>query len=417
MKKYLLSIPIFLFLASLSAQETQRCHTTEYTQLQYEADPQLKTVHAEIEKAIEEWLENNGNLTDLPDAQISIPVVVHVVWKTQAQNISDAQIVSQINKLNKDFQRQNADTTKTPAHFKPIAANTEISFCLAQRDPNGGWTNGIVRRETTVNSFSMNDAVKYTNNGGSNAWDRTKYLNIWVCNLSGGILGYAQFPGGAAATDGVVIGYQYFGDKDAGSFNLSYPYNEGRTATHEIGHWINLRHIWGDANCGTDLVNDTPTQQTSTYGCPSGIQVSCNNGPNGNNYQNYMDYSDDRCMNMFTAGQKARMWASINTTRSSLKTSNGCLSTAIARFSLDTHFYVWPNPANNYLQLHLNLPESQTIYLRMVNMLGAEVYAQEISDVLTLNKQLGIEHLEQGVYFLQLKAGDKTAVKKVVITR
>src|SRR5205085_7351896 len=140
--------------------------------------------------------------------------------------------------------------------------------------------------------------VKYTANGGHDAWNRDQYLNIWVCDLSGKI-GYAQFPGGPAATDGVVIDYQAFGTLGTASI----PFHLGRTATHEIGHWLNLRHIWGDANCGDDLVADTPTQQTDNGGCPSFPHVTCSNGPNGDMFMNYMDYVNDNCMNMFTAGQ------------------------------------------------------------------------------------------------------------------
>ncbi|RYF77048.1 MAG: zinc metalloprotease, partial [Cytophagaceae bacterium] len=132
--------------------------------------------------------------------------------------------------------------------------------------------------------------------------DPAHNLNIWICNIGGGILGYAQFPGGSAATDGVVIGPQYFGNTGY----VAAPYDKGRTATHEIGHWLNLRHIWGDASCGNDLVADTPTQQTANYGCPSFPHVTCGNGANGDMYMNYMDYTNDPCMYMFTNGQTTR---------------------------------------------------------------------------------------------------------------
>ncbi len=127
----------------------------------------------------------------------------------------------------------------------------------------------------------------------------SSYLNIWVGNLGGGLLGYAQFPGGAAATDGVVLLNGTVGGP--GALGTAAPYNRGRTATHEIGHWLNLRHIWGDSNCGNDFVADTPTQQAAlNFGCPSFPQISCSNGPNGEMYMNYMDYTDDACMYMFS---------------------------------------------------------------------------------------------------------------------
>ncbi|NUM49626.1 MAG: T9SS type A sorting domain-containing protein [Flavobacteriales bacterium] len=418
MKKVIFAFASFFILQVVNAQQTQRCHTTEYMQQLFEADPQYKANHAALEESIQEWIENNSQQPEAAD--IIIPVVVHVVWRTGAENIPDAQVISQINKLSKDFQRLNSDTTKTPAHFKSIATDSKISFCLATRDPNGNWTNGIVRKETTKTSFSMDNGVKFNASGGSNAWDRNKYLNIWVCNLSGGILGYAQFPGGQANTDGVVIGYKYFGDKADGSFSLTYPYNEGRTTTHEVGHWFNLFHIWGDdggACNGSDNVNDTPNQGDETFGCPSGNQVSCTNGPNGDNYQNYMDYSDDRCMNMFTSGQKTRMWATINTSRVSLKTSNGCQSTSIERYKLSNQLQIWPNPAKENINLQIQLPENTEIIFTLFNVLGEVVYQHTIKNALFVNHQISTEKVNSGIYFLEVSAKGQKATQKIVISK
>jgi len=167
--------------------------------------------------------------------------------------------------------------------------------------------------------------MKSASSGGSNAWPTNQYLNIWVCNMSGGILGYAQFPGGAAATDGVVIGYTCFGTTGT----AQAPFNRGRTGTHEVGHWLNLRHIWGDATCGNDLVSDTPVHNTSNYGCPSHPRSnSC--GTSAEMFMNYMDYVDDACMQMFSNGQKARMQALFVSggARASLASSPGCSGTS-----------------------------------------------------------------------------------------
>jgi len=207
-----------------------------------------------------------------------------------------------------------------------LVANVDVQFCLAQRDPNGNASNGIVRKLTTSTSFSTNDNVKRSANGGSDAWPSSSYLNLWVCNISGGILGYAQFPGGSAATDGVVVNYNAFGTIGT----AAAPFNKGRTATHEVGHWLNLYHIWGDdgTGCtGSDNVTDTPNQGDENYGCPSFPTASCSNGPNGDMYMNYMDYTDDACMFMFTNGQKARMQALFATGgfRASLLNSLGCV--------------------------------------------------------------------------------------------
>ena len=303
------------------AQQTRNCGTMEYLEYQMQNDPSISGKMAEIETFTNNFItENPGS----PKAVVTIPVVFHVVYNTAAQNISDALILAQINQLNQDFARLNSDAGNTPTAFQSLATNTNIQFCLAQRDPSGNATTGIVRKSTTVTSFSSNDAVKYTAQGGDNAWDATKYLNLWVCNLGGGLLGYAQFPGGAVATDGVVLLYSSIGSLTTpGS---SAPYNYGRTATHEVGHWLNLRHIWGDANCGNDLVSDTPTQQTSNYGCPTFPKVTCSNGANGDMFMNYMDYTDDGCMNMFSAGQSTRMNALFATggARVGLLSSLGC---------------------------------------------------------------------------------------------
>jgi len=255
---------------------------------------------------------------------ITIPVVVHIVYRTASENISDAQVQSQIDVLNEDFRRLNADASNTPPMFAGVAADAEIQFCLATRDPQGNPTTGITRTQTTKTSFSVNaDDVKFSSQGGKDAWPTDQYLNIWVCRLSGGVLGYAQFPGGPANTDGVVIDFRYFGR--GGSAQA--PYNKGRTATHEVGHWLNLRHIWGDAQCGNDYVNDTPVHEGPNYGCPSFPKPApaCNNNQS-EMFMNYMDYTDDACMNLFTLGQKARMRALFapNGFRASLLTSPGC---------------------------------------------------------------------------------------------
>jgi hypothetical protein len=246
-----------------------------------------------------------------------IPVVVHVVWNTAAQNVSDAQVTSQIDVLNRDFRRTNPDVGSTPAVFLPLAADARVEFSLASVDPNGAPTSGIERRQTTTASFTDNDAVKSLATGGMNAWPAADYLNLWVCPLNGGLLGYAQFPGGAAATDGVVIQQSAFGTNGT----AAAPFNLGRTATHEIGHWLNLNHIWGDdgTGCsGTDNVADTPNQAGANTGAPSFPHASCSNGPNGDMFMNYMDYVDDRAMFMFSAGQVARMQACLDGVRSAI---------------------------------------------------------------------------------------------------
>ena len=317
---YLIVLLVVFNIVSLQAQNSRDCGTMPYLESQLAADPGLADRLEQIEQEIQQW--TSGNSASRLQAVTTIPVVFHVVYNTSSQNISDNRILAQLDVLNKDFTRLNADAANTPSVFQGVSANTDVQFCLAQRDPNGNATTGIVRVATSVTSFSSNNSVKYTSSGGSNAWPAGSYLNIWVCNLGSGLLGYAQFPGGSAATDGVVVLYSSVGGPS--SPGTATPYHLGRTATHEVGHWLNLRHIWGDSNCGSDLVSDTPTQQTANYGCPAFPHVTCSNGPNGDMFMNYMDYTDDGCMNMFTTGQATRMTASINTSRATLLTSLGC---------------------------------------------------------------------------------------------
>ena len=243
-----------------------------------------------------------------------IPVVVHVVSKTATQNISDAQIQSQIDVLNRDFRMTNTDVSTVPAAFQPLVADARIEFVLASTDPDGNPTNGIVRVTTTADDFTDDDKVKAAATGGSDAWPSDRYLNIWVCQLVPW-LGYAQFPGGPAATDGVVVLHTAFGTTGT----AAAPFNLGRTTTHEIGHWLNLRHIWGDIiGCsGNDLIADTPVQSGPNFGTPTFPSVTCSNGPNGDLFMNYMDYVDDVAMFMFTAGQAQRMRVCLDTDRPS----------------------------------------------------------------------------------------------------
>ncbi|MEL7338841.1 MAG: M43 family zinc metalloprotease [Bacteroidota bacterium] len=237
--------------------------------------------------------------------EITIPVVIHVVFSQDVQNITDEQIRSQIVVLNQDFGRTNPDRTQTPSYFGSRAAASKIRFQLASQDPYGNPTNGITRTRTSQGLFSpSNNGVKYSAMGGMDAWDTKSYLNIWVCKLGAGMLGYAQFPGGGPIeADGVVIDYKFFGTTGT----VKPPFDRGRTCTHEVGHWLNLKHIWGDGPCETDdFVADTPPVADAHYGCVRNA-TACDGGPAM--VSNFMDYTDDACMNLFTFGQAERMRA------------------------------------------------------------------------------------------------------------
>ncbi|MEZ4684942.1 MAG: M43 family zinc metalloprotease [Bacteroidia bacterium] len=315
----------FLFLALLFAfsfsfaQDVRNCGAMEHLEMLQQQNPEVTQQMNRIEQFTERYVANYQN--DVSRAVVTIPVVVHVIYyrRSSVQNISDAQIQSQIDILTEDFRRTNTDASQTRAEFAGVAVDTEIEFCLATVDPNGNSTNGITRTSSRTRTWGLNDQMKFSSNGGHDAWPASDYLNIWVCDISSGYLGYAQFPGGPAATDGVVIDYAYFGNIGT----ATAPFHLGRTGTHEVGHWLNLRHIWGDGGCSVDdFVGDTPLSDAPNYGCALS-HASCGST---DMVENYMDYSDDACMNVYTFGQKLRMQALFGTggARASLLNSNGC---------------------------------------------------------------------------------------------
>ncbi|TAL58028.1 MAG: T9SS type A sorting domain-containing protein [Bacteroidetes bacterium] len=317
----------------------RKCGTMEHLEWLKQQDPGLEARMEKTEADMQAWIKNHPPVTH---AVVTIPVVVHVVWNTGSGNIPDQYIQQQIDVLNKDFRRQNSDWTNTPAVFQPLVADCEVEFCLASKDQNGNPTNGIIRVQTSVSSFShsANEEIKYTALGGSDAWNRDKYLNLWIGPLGGGLLGWATFPNVPAAGDGVVISSSSLpGPPYGGAFDL------GRTAVHEIGHWLTLYHIDGDANCGDDQVSDTPTQDMLHSGCPTAPLHTnvCSGSANGEMFMNYLDYVDDACMVMFSSGQKARMVACLNNWRSSLLTSAATNCAAVSTLDAGILSIVSPN--------------------------------------------------------------------------
>jgi len=321
---FLVFLMLIGFGVSISAQ--RNCATMDNLEQLQQQDPETKNRMEQIERHTQRVLQSGARSVD---GVITIPIVFHIVYNTPEQNISDAQVQSQLDILNEDFRRINADAGNTPDDFRPVVADVQIQFCLASTDPEGNFTTGITRTQTDLIEHGTNNTVKFNDQGGKDAWPSGDYLNLWVCNLSGTLLGYAQFPDtGTPETDGVVCDYLYVGNIGT----ATAPYDLGRTATHEVGHWLNLRHIWGDGGCGIDdEVSDTPlaggsngTQDPCTYPGPN----SCveENGDLPDMFQNYMDYSGDACMNLFTKGQKARMRALFEEGgfRLSLLNSNGC---------------------------------------------------------------------------------------------
>lgn len=323
MRLQIVFISALLIGAFINTQAQDRCGTIQYEALRHQKNPNL-----EKGSEFENWVQKKLTQPRL-DAQRSqrtqaatyvIPVVVHIIHNGEpigsGLNLSDAQIQSQINVMNKDFQRMNLDAGNTPSEFLPVAGNLDIEFVLAKQDPFGAATNGIQRVQGTKSVWTINDNSTFK---ALSYWPAEDYYNIWVINIPS-YLGYAQspvsnLPGLETSpddrlTDGVIIHYTAFGSnfEGLGTFALNSKYNRGRTATHETGHFFGLRHIWGDdgSSCsGTDYVDDTPNQGGSYSGqCPSGTRTSCTSS---DMYMNYMDYTDDACMNLFSQGQNARM--------------------------------------------------------------------------------------------------------------
>lgn len=323
--RILLFVCFSLITGHLTAQT--RCLTHEVHQKKMEMDA-LYRKHFEL---VNNRTLNNGIIaSSMLDTTITIPVVIHVLFNSADQNISDEEIQSQIDILNEDFAANNASSLDVPIDWINLITDSKIRFKLAQRDPAGNNSNGIIRVSSTLLEYQIFDPAIYsTSLGGSDAWPRSKYLNIWVCKLEGNALGYANFPGSSANQDGVVINYKAFGRNGI----AKAPYNFGRTCTHEIGHWLILSHIWGDDNNDCSVsdfpitqqgIDDTPNQEGPTFRCQRFPELdNCSSTSPGIMYMNFMDYTDDKCMMFFTPGQIWRMRTTLNGIRDSLKISNG----------------------------------------------------------------------------------------------
>ncbi len=307
---------ILLLIVAISAKAQESCLTEIQFQEDAAKNPSLLKGREQLEKFTESWIAQHGGTTSrTPGTPYIIPVVFHVIHYNGPEKIGRDQIVSQVDSLNKDYRYHNADTVNTPAVFRPLAADCNIEFRLAQKDPNGNCTDGVTYTYSPL-TYNARSNVK-----SLIRWPTDQYLNIWTVSTiitSNGVVvpgtyvaGFAQFPGGADTTDGVVLRADFVGSIGSAAGNNDH----GRTATHEVGHWFNLRHIWGDATCGNDMVADTPPQEQSNISlCPSWPHLSncTGNSPNGDLYVDHMDYTDGACKTMFSLGQSARMDAALN---------------------------------------------------------------------------------------------------------
>ena len=388
-----------------------KCMTNYRRAKNFERYPELIEQRRQIQEAQARWLAENGHLLDQQRAVITIPTVVHVVYNGSTQNISESQINSQIAVLNADFRQMNSDfSSVVPAAFQSVAADVEFEFCLAQLDPSGNATTGITRTSTTSSEIGNGYDLFYSSSGGQDAWDASKYLNIWVCEIDagGGLLGYATIPGSApAAEDGVVIDYKYFGTEGT----ATAPIDLGRTATHEVGHWFNLEHIWGDGPCGTDDgVSDTPEAAADYAGCPSHPQSSCGSD---DMFMNFMDYVDDACMAFFTEGQKTRMLAAINGPRSGILGNSGaCGTVGVTKFENELSVSVYPNPVGDgRLRVAVNTEMVYSAKVRVMDLTGKTHLQRTIEKF----DYLDVSSLNAGIYFVEVMNDNKKSIHKIVV--
>ena len=373
MKKIvILTAALFAFTWS-AAQEPPSCGADLYRDWYRQQYPELQEQAAGWQASMAQWAAHYEESLH-PRTVITIPVVVHVVYKEEPQNISQEQIESQLDVLNADYRATNGNLNIVPPIFQNLIADVEIEFCLAARDPDGKFTTGITRQSTTKDHIGIDTDVHYANKGGADAWDPIHYLNIWVADMGDNIVGRATFPGEAPlAEDGVVIDPRYFGT--TGLAASSDPYHLGRTTVHEIGHYLNLLHPWGSAlpDCaGDDEVADTPqTDEDYLLECPSTLQASCGSL---DMYTNFMYYTNDACLAQFTPGQKLRVLATLAGPRVGLTMSQGCQPSGAGEEAVSgSSLHIQPNPGAEFVVVEFRGKEGENGRLQVFDPVGRMV--------------------------------------------
>ncbi len=400
---FLILINIGLTL-SISGQTQDRCFvgTKPFHDLQLSLDLEAYTT---------QWLKQPPLRSR---SKITIPVVVHIVWNKEEDNISEEQIHSQIAALNRDFQLENDNLDIIPNAFENSIGNVGFEFCLASQDPEGNPTTGITRTETRIANVgtTADTIIFYTDLGGRDAWDTQKYLNIWVAEISdsSGILGYASRPGAnKAEEDGVVVLPQNFGTLGT----VEPPYHLGKTTTHEVGHYFNLLHLEGDDNTTSceegDMVADTPPQMTNYLGCPDIFTFSCGSL---DLIANYMNWVDDACTALFTKGQVERMHAALNGARSGLLENTACLPTNIS-IPIASNFSIYPNPTTDYIYLKNNSQQLEEISYQIFDIRGRLKKEGTFQNNQELNR-ISLP-FPKGTYVLKLTSKKEVMVKALLL--
>jgi hypothetical protein len=397
------------------AQNYAHCKTPYYSQKWLLQDSKNENERIAYLKKIEEFKKQSPN--KIQNTVLVVPVVFHVLYENQNQNIPDSKIQLQLDILNKDYRKRNTDTLSTPSAFKSLAADLQIEFCLAKRDPHGNPTNGIERRLVSINEIGSTQSFCDSLQGGLYIWDRDSYLNIWVCEIEaiGATLGYCSVPSfnPPAKSDGVVIDYRYIGS----SSNIHY--NKGRTATHEIGHWFDLQHIWGDdfGLCSIDDgIADTPPQTLEHYGVPVFPSLdSCSPIFPGTMFMNFLDYTDDVAMNIFTQGQKQHVWAALQTSlRDSLFHSLGCQPVGIEEEKSDFKMHLSANPCKDYLTIKLMSSKTGDYNFDLIDVVGNIIYSAHFKGVDSFDEKLDLTKLAAGLYFIKLTSKDRSICEKII---
>jgi len=413
MAKYL--AVLFFVVTGFQLFSQKRCSMEEYVSRQVTEDISLKDKLEQVDVFTRERTTSTGSaqrVNGIPET-ITIPVVFHVLYRTREENIDKTILDRLIAALNRDFNKKNSDSSNTPSVFKPFAASMGFEFKLASMDPQGRGTTGVIKKYTPVLYWMSDDKMKFSTSYGDDAWDSKSYLNIWICKMKD-VMGYSTFPGMDPLKDGVVLSVE-----DILKARGTTPkINDLRTVVHEVGHWVNLYHIWGESYCGDDKVDDTPKQSSYTPGCPSGSRVTCGNGPTGDMYMNFMDFTDDVCMNMFTIGQRkrARTIFEAGGPRNSILYSKGLNVSMIENAALPDFYPKWlyaqvyPNPAATSIKIYFDYDERWIgKKMEILDMSGRAVFNKIIGSRI---ETIDVSRLTAGVYFIRAeKDGERLHTK------